>query len=155
MAQKLAAIVVAVILSVPSFGQKRDTSRTYMEGIPKNSVYGELGGNALFGSISYERILALNEKTAFAPRAGLGFWEAPVVLIELDFLFGGKHSFEAGPGFSVLPAAEASVFTFRAGYRFMGRKGLLIRLAPLFWMGISDGEAHPMAHAGLSVGYSF
>ena len=159
MDRKLPALLIAILISVSlsaqeSKGQKKDT-RTFLDGIPKNSVYGELGGNGLFGSINYERILALPDKVALAPRAGLGVWAGLIPLIELDFLFGGKHSFEIGPGYSVVFAADGSVVTFRAGYRYMGKKGLLIRAAPMLWLGIDNGEAHPLAHLGLSVGYSF
>ena len=155
MVRKLSVIILVNLLIVPVSGQEEEPKNTFINGIPKNSVYAELGGNGMFASLNYERILALSEKAALAPRVGFGFWEVPLPLLELTLLGGGKHAFETGPGITWMPGSGSFVVTARAGYRFMGKKGLLIRAAPMLWLGINEGSTQPLFHFGISAGYSF
>lgn len=115
--------------------------------IKRNTVYYELFGNGLFaGSVNYDRLIRFNEKSGLILRGGLSWYEKIFPLGEINFLTGNqKHHFETGLGYTAFH--EGNVVFVRAGYRFHGDKGLLIRAAPIYcvnesflWFGISIGD---------------
>ncbi len=122
------------------------TGDTTLTRTRKNSVYYELFGNGLFsGSLNYERIIPFGTNSGIALRAGLAYYEKFFPLAGVSMLLGNmKHSFEYGAGYTAFH--EGDFVFLRAGYRYRGKGGLLIRAAPLysvnlkfFWFGISMG----------------
>ena len=116
--------------------------------IKKNSVYFELFGNGTFGSVNYDRIIPLNKTFGIVLRGGISLFYTVSFLGEVNLLAGGSSHFFEG-GIDVRGFTSGHVHVFRAGYRFQGKKGLLIRVAPLFV------PHHKQAHFGISLGYSF
>ncbi|MDG1477308.1 MAG: hypothetical protein P8Q14_09185, partial [Vicingaceae bacterium] len=80
--------------------------------IRKNSIYLELGGNAVFYSVNYERIIVTTDIVHLSLRAGYGttveyFGQYSIVPLELNLMFGKKFNFfEIGYGQTI--AAENS-----------------------------------------------
>lgn len=74
----------------------------------KNSIYVELGGNGVLGSINYDRLFYENNKIHLTGRIGLSiypsaiFQESPLLMpVEADILIGSeKKFFETGLGFT-------------------------------------------------------
>jgi hypothetical protein len=114
----------------------------------KNAFYYEIFGNGFWaGSLNYDRNIRLGPKTGIVLRVGLSWAEKFFPLGEANLLLGNqRHHLEAGPGYTAFH--EGAVVFLRAGYRFHGKKGMLVRVAPLysvnqkfFWFGISLGYA--------------
>lgn len=123
-----------------------------MYNIRRNSVYYEIAGNGLFsGSINYDRLFPISNKTGFVLRGGLAYYEELLLVAELDFLVGGrKHFFELG--FGTTFHVDRAFPLIRAGYRYQGMKGLLIRVTPQL---LIDDVDHGFLWGGLSAGYAF
>lgn len=121
----------------------------------KNSFYYELLGIGLFfGSVNYDRLIPITKKTAIGLRGGLGIYEKVFFVGEFNVLIGtSKHFFECGVG---TPFTDIFFMPmFRAGYRYQGPKGLLIRAAPMYFRAENDNdEIKNMFWFGLSIGYS-
>lgn len=116
-----------------------------------NAVYYEFLGNGLFfGSLNYERILPMSAHSYLAPHIGVGVYEWPFLVTELNLLLGGqKHFFETGIGHSTFaPEGGLGYISFRAGYRYMGPNGFVCRLAPEYLYDIAFW-------GGLTLGYSY
>ncbi len=64
--------------------------------VKKNAVYYELFGNGLFaGSVNYDRLIPLNEKSGLILRGGLSWYEKIFPLGEINYMTGNqKHHFE-------------------------------------------------------------
>jgi len=151
--------------------------------INSNGVYFELGGNggnhgfigfldlniSAMITINYERIIPININKNIAFRLGAGYmpnnWTNYAFPFEVSYLFGAKsHVFEMGLGASYLISIggnshESLVFFGRIGYRYRGKKGLLLRIGftpavdpEHFFFG---GRFPKNPFAGISVGYSF
>ncbi len=157
--------------------------------INRNGVYVEFGGNGgdhgFIGfldmnipamiTINYERIVPINKKKNVAFRLGAGYmpnnWTNYAFPFEVSYLFGAKsHVFEMGIGLSYLASfknnssSEALVLFGRIGYRYRGKKGLLLRagFTPVvdFDRAFFDGRIFDVSFAnglfaGISIGYSF
>lgn len=122
-----------------------------------NTIYYEFLGNGLFfGSLSYERLLPMSPHSYLAPHIGVGIYEWPFLVGEMNLLLGGpKHFFETGIGYSTFAPEEGFGYaSLRAGYRFMSPKGFILRLAPEYLLvkGFTD---EGVVWGGLSLGYSF
>ena len=118
----------------------------------RNSFYIEALGNGLFASINYDRYNPIGKKAGFVFRCGI--IAVPmlfVILGEANLLFGGsRNKFEFGIGGTYLMEGgfSGTIISLRAGYRYHGGRGLLIRVAPMImsnkyitepWIGISIG----------------
>lgn len=127
------------------------TEKTMFD-IQRNSVYYELAGNGFFsGSVNYDRLFPISNKAGFILRGGIAYYEGILLIGEVNLLAGSrKHYFELG--FGTTFHIDRAFPILRTGYRYMGKKGLLIRVAPLF---ILAGEDYPQFWFGVTVGYSF
>ena len=117
--------------------------------IRKNSIYYEVLGNGIAsGSLNYDRNIPLSPKTGIILRAGLAWFDKFFPLGEVNLLLGNqRHHFEGGVGYTAFPDGDG-VF-LRTGYRFHGRKGMLVRVAPMYCIN------RKFFWYGLSLGYSF
>jgi len=115
----------------------------------KNAIYYEIFGNGLgSGSLNYDRIIPFNPRTGLVLRAGISWFENFFPLGEVNILSGNqRHNFEGGVGYTAFP--EGSGVFLRTGYRFHGKRGMLIRAAPMYLIN------RKFFWYGLSLGYSF
>jgi len=76
------------------------------DGINRNTVLAEIGGNGTLGAIKYERIVFEKDKIKLAAGAGVGLSIDPwyylpwglSIPVEGSFLYGNRHYFESGLG---------------------------------------------------------
>ena len=169
-------IPVFAIFFVFCYGQeKADTlPRVY----PNNSIYLELGGNAIyFGSVNYERIL-LNRKFFYlSVRGGIGGGYIPIppsesmisfpLLINSIFQVDKGIAVEAGAGISWMlvgteegessnlgiwvKGGDAPVPTGTIGFRYQAKKGFLLRVNFTPFTNFDE----IFYFFGISFGYSF
>lgn len=137
-----------------------ETSTVYPR---KNSFYFEVLGNAAVWSLNYDRILPIKNKFAMLLRVGGNEYHADDsddlsfnILGAAGILYGTKlHFFESNIGYTYFTASPDRLTVLSAGYRFMGKKGLVIRASPMYifntekvdsfgngvWFGFSAGYA--------------
>lgn len=53
--------------------------------IKKNSIYLELGGNSVFYSVNYDRLIKLTNQIKLAPRVGLMYWPINNIKDNVDY----------------------------------------------------------------------
>jgi len=116
--------------------------------LKRNSIYAELAGNGFWYSVNYDRYLPVKDNYGFILRAGLAYYDKLFPMFEANLMSGkNKHHFETGLGYTVFN--HGHVVFARMGYRYHGKKGLLLRAAPMYCF----TENFPWF--GISVGYSF
>ncbi|MBT3385671.1 MAG: hypothetical protein HN778_01075 [Prolixibacteraceae bacterium] len=149
MKSKIAIIFLCLFTFLCTILTAQNESVSEQSNIKRNAVYYELFGNGLFaGSVNYDRLIPFNEKSGLILRGGLSWYEKIFPLGEINYLTGKqKHHFETGLGYTAFD--EGHVVFIRAGYRFHGDKGLVIRAAPLYCVNES------FLWFGISVGYQF
>ena len=110
----------------------------------KNSIYVE--NLVIFPSINYDRFLSLSSHAGIILKVGLSYYAAPFFIAESSFLIGNERShFEVGGGFG----GKYMLGPFgRLGYRFIGRKGLVIKGGILI---VKNVPVFP----SFGIGYSF
>lgn len=120
----------------------------------KNSIYLEAAGNGALFSINYDRqLLARNDHTLIG-RVGFGFL-FNILFFEGNYLFGKRHCLEHGVSYGHDFYGHWDMY-YRIGYRYRGKKGLLIRAAPLLHFNKFSGNPSPIDFwYGVSIGYSF
>jgi len=159
-------ITIAIILSM-FFGNifSQEDNAKNDNGIRKNAIYLELGGNALYYSVNYDRVFSFSKIVHSSLR--VGFFTTPeigsgynthVFPLEANLLLGKENNFfELGVGQSIWVESGGysdnidSYSTFRLGYRHISDKGLMVRtgIVPI----IQDDDA--MIWVGLGIGYAF
>lgn len=159
-------VLVFFSVSVGSFAQ--DTT------VASNAIYLELGGNAGYGSLNYERMILSKNKFQLSVRAGLStlkmvdyrdkFNPDIIIPVALNVTYGNNHKIETGIGSTYtnmvnvggnLSPERTSVLNgnLHLGYRYQkSNGGILFRVCytPLF------ESFNSFRHwAGISVGYTF
>ena len=160
--KKLLLTTSLIVLTCVVFGQDEKPEKTSMR---KNTVYLELGGNALYYSVNYDRIFSITKIAHVSLRTG--FFMSPefgsghnyyVVPLEVNALLGKENNFfELGFGQSLLieNSSYSNEFdaytTLRLGYRHMSESGLMVRagIVPIL------KEYDSLIWIGLGVGYAF
>jgi hypothetical protein len=163
LSQKIFLTLICFFYSLTSFSQTHSHSH-------RINLYPELGGNAILwsGNLEYQYI---RDKVGLTLRTGAGVIPLPLFLTqyanvkEIGFLYGKKvHFFETGIGETrfkgLLNSDYSGIYSLKAGYRFISKRGFLFRATVL----LSDGpdknenftieENKPFFHAGISLGYS-
>lgn len=108
----------------------------------KNSAY--VQNFIILPTLNYERIIPFNEHSGLIPKIGFGYYDGIVPIIESSFFIGGNKNFgEIGVGWWAFEGA-----VINANYRYMGKKGLLIKAGFSY---IPGEEGFPL----LGIGYSF
>ncbi len=129
---------------------------TSVKDIRKNSVYYEFLGNGLFfGSVNYDRLIPITKNIAITLRGGISYYDNVFFIGEINMLVGrSNHFFEGGVAYPFINVDFPPMI--RAGYRYQGPKGLIVRAAPLYFRPVNDdGEINNIFWFGLSIGYSF
>ena len=147
---KLTSLISSILLVTMSMhAAGAGQSDSVSVDIRKNSVYYEIFGNGLgAGSLNYDRNIPVSPTTGIVLRAGISWFEKFFPLGEVNILLGNqRHHFEGGIGYTAFHEGDG-VF-LRTGYRFQGKKGLLIRVAPMYCIN------RKFFWYGLSLGYSF
>ena len=138
-----------------------------------NSVYIELGGQGIFLSANYDRILIDTTPHSIALRAGLGVWanlssssnnESGVTIpINMSYLYGYNHKLELGVGYTIAPdislklekgkITSPGTVTTIIGYRYQAIDGgFLFRVGVVFYLTSEEAIA---GNGALSFGYAF
>lgn len=130
----------------------------------KNSLYFEIMGNAAVWSVNYDRIIAVKNGFGLVLRAGGNEYHSQHT-DQLSFnLIGAAgvvlgaptHFFESTFGYTHFSSSSDKLMTLTAGYRFMGRNGLVIRLSPMYIVNTEKGDTFGNnLWFGLSLGYCF
>ena len=154
-------ILTALIFTSHLNGQAEILKTSTIDKIKKNSIYFEVMGNGYFYSLNYDRIIPLRENKLLLLRLG-GLMIPPdegtnyrlLLLGETGILIGGPvHYADLGIGFTSLFRSNIDrLVPIRLGYRYQGRKGLVIRAAPMY---IISRRSYINFWAGLSIGFSF
>ncbi|PLX11016.1 MAG: hypothetical protein C0598_09155 [Marinilabiliales bacterium] len=116
----------------------------------KNSIYVELGGKGVFGSLNYDRIIPVGEKSGIVLGVTVGFYVG--VLPSVNYLYGKSKNFlEVGIGYSI----TEQIILPLIGYRYQGNKGFLFRVGGMYFQPVQPDSFGDIPMIGLSFGYSF
>jgi hypothetical protein len=115
--------------------------------IRTNSLYAELYG--FIGIMNYGKSIEYSPQRLFTLNGGITYFDGFIVLGETTLLLGKKiHHIEPGIGFVGFQDEKFDLgYTLRLGYRYQGKKGLLLKASVLN----IDGDILP----ALGIGYSF
>ncbi|MCK4344070.1 MAG: hypothetical protein KAX05_02205 [Bacteroidales bacterium] len=123
----------------------------------KNSFFLELGGNAFFYSLNYDRLIHTEESLQISSRIGIS--HLGIIPIQLNLLIGGSsHHFEFGIGVLISIEDQNVLPTGTIGYRYQKLDGgflFRIGITPIRILGFAIYDPHVIPWAGLSLGYSF
>ena len=159
--KKILILIIFIFQLICCSGQKPDTvdlrriSKEHRK-IPNNSIFFELGGQAMLVSIDYERIIFHGSDFYMSGRTGIGCVPGTISTLSLPLLFNGMYQvsngflFELGLGFNLTytfyPDYYSSdgflsgntfhksgrffdpLITGVVGFRVQGKKGFLFRL---------------------------
>lgn len=139
--KKSLSLVLFMILAFTSFAQEYSDEKKY--DFPKrNSIY--VQNFIIFPTLSYDRVIPIKNNFGVIPKVGFGYYDIIVPIIESSLFLGGKRHFgELGLGWWAFEGA-----VINANYRYMGKKGLLIKGGFSY---IPGEEGFPL----LAIGYSF
>lgn len=111
-------------------------------------------------SLNYERLLPIGDQTGLGFRIGAGSAEALTGLLEVNFLYGrNKHFLETGLGYVNAFSYPDQWSTIKLGYRYQGKKGFLLKIAPMYIYNFEvlngNEDVFDGFWAGACFGYSF
>lgn len=165
-------ILILLFLLLSSKGISASDSLTFNE---KNSLQIELGGNGLFYSLIYERIILNGKRFKTTAQMGVAYYPPQTGVIDLclpflvNELFSfNKHHIELGLGYVFTYSATRDLennpsnwewegfYTGRLGYRFQKPSGRIILRAaftPFIEGKQYSYQFHPSG--GVAIGYTF
>lgn len=150
--------------------------------LEKNSIFVEIGGNAIIYSINYDRLIDVSTKFKISTRIGIHYTNKlplqyyrtlciPIEISGLYSIYGSKHFVEIGSGLSYLNSydkitdhtEDIIILALRLGYRFQKPEGgifVKIGFVPLYdWLVFNADPAVPhqtwFLSGGLGIGYTF
>jgi hypothetical protein len=144
--------------------QDANLKESGMKSLRKNSAYLEILGNAAVWSLNYDRIIPLKDEIAMFLRVGGNQYHGnDTDTLSFNFLGttgilcgGPVHFFETSIGYTYFSGDPDRLIVLTGGYRFQGRKGLLIRATPMYIYNTEKGDTFGNSlWFGLSFGYSF
>jgi hypothetical protein len=162
--------IISILFLVPFFlsnmlhAQVNSISKSQTESLSKNSIYFEILGNAAVWSVNYDRIIPLNNETAIILRLGGNEYHGrDTTGLSFNFIGtagiingGPVHFFEASLGYTHFLSFPDQLVILTAGYRLQGRKGLVVRVTPMYIYNTEKGDTFGNSlWFGLSFGYSF
>lgn len=178
----LLLIALGVLLSIGSLCAQRKAHRHTIKKVKKvNSFFFEGGGNGIFGSVNYDRVVNY-PAFALSLRIGASIYPSenqddhniyPIIPLEINTLWGRKtHFIEGGLGVSTLflyptTSQEKSRYLFlgfaRIGYRLQKDNGMFLRIGftpVLFDLAVNEPNNAVRGFqfvpwAGISIGESF
>jgi hypothetical protein len=160
----LIVLILACVSSSASLAQNSSDNKEKPILMRPNAVYFELAGNAFFYSLNYERSFYCSERITPFLRGGLfmvRFTLTPkkdaILVSEAGIRIGSpKHALDLGLGYSNVVGYPDDYLLCRLGYRFQGKRGLFLRLAPLVYIKrINTDGVFNGAWWGASLGYAF
>jgi len=153
-----------ILISGTLYAQSVNLKESGMKSLRKNSIYFEILGNAAVWSVNYDRIIPLKDEMAMFVRVGGNQYHGKDT-DKLSFNFLGTtgilygdhiHFFETSIGYTHFTGDPDRLIVFTGGYRFQGRKGLVIRATPMYIYNTEKGDTFGNSlWLGLSFGYSF
>jgi len=150
MKKQLLIILILIFGSLIVKGQTKP--KVIKMDFKRNAVYGEFLGNGLYYSINYERQFILKDNERITAR--IGFSDITLIT-EFNYLVGGKNNFfEPGVGYTYFFNDPDNLVMIRAGYRYQGKKGLIIRIAPQ-WAFNTESDSFGGFWGSISLGYNF
>lgn len=130
----------------------------------KNSLYLEMLGNGAVYSFNFDRLIPIKKTFALVLRVGGNEYHGSSTE-EKSYNFLGsvglisgisKHFIEPGLGYTYFTGSPDRLIVLSFGYRFQGRKGLLIRATPMYINNSQKGDTFGNGlWFGTSIGFSF
>jgi hypothetical protein len=177
--KKAAINFILLILAIPAIAQVSDTTSTTktkkpLRTLQGNSIYAEIGGNAMFLSVNYERVLVKDNRFYLIGRVGLGMgayvrmsshdFLAIPLLLNFQYQLSNVVVLEFGVGSTLSIVTSHQYFnpliTGVLGIRAQSKGGFLFKagLTPLVNLDNTYqmwGFETFLPWAGISLGYSF
>jgi hypothetical protein len=144
--------------------QDKSDSIISLQQIRKNSFYFEFLGNGVIYSINYDRSFPVANKLAIFGRLGIGEHhgaEDDVFNLNIigasGILYGRlKHFLETGVAYTFMTYYPDNLISITGGYRYLGLKGLVIRITPMYIINTEKGDTFGNSlWFGASIGYAF
>lgn len=136
-----------------------------MEELRKNSLYLEILGNGAVYSFNYDRLIPITKKKmALVLRVGGNEYhgssteEKSYNFLGSVGLISGKsrHFVEPSLGYTYFSGSPDRLTILSLGYRFQGRRGLLIKVTPMYINNSQKGDTFGNGlWFGTSIGFSF
>jgi len=170
--KKVRNLILVIILSsctLPNIHAQEQMTRPYKQ----NQFFLELGGNGIFYSVNYERLLSEN----FSIRGGIGYTPGLIFVegtfihipVTASYLIGSNSSkFETGLGFTYFSGKDVEIFGLEGedksvilltgiiGYRYISQNGFVFRIAFTPFYNPNETEDSKFLPSGaLSFGYAF
>ncbi len=156
---------IVFLLIIVGFSSLQTFAQNNQDGLLKNAVYAEpLGISLMSVSLNYERLLTAGDLFNISLRGGFTYFYVPSFIAGTGLTVGGPHNFgDLGVGINTFwgydfKEDEDAIFylnnirpIFYFGYRYQGKKGLLLKATPYLF---NDGESLRLWPGG-SVGYAF
>ncbi len=136
---------------------------TSSSNVRNNSVYFEALGNGGLFSVNYDRTVFRKEKINGFIRIGMTEWHSEDT-DELDIgmigetgllFFGPHHYFDTGIGITLWSKDLERFIVPRIGYRYVGKKGMLVRVSPAMFIINSEPDSFGGYWFSIAVGYGF
>jgi len=163
---RIFSIVLLINILISNFLNGQDSDIRLPQGTTfrKNSIYLEILGNGAVWSLNYDRIIPLKNNNDLVIRAGGNEYHSHFTdtlsfnfIGTVGFLTGGPvNFFEASVGYTHFTNGPDRLIIFTSGYRFQGRKGLVLRFTPMYIYNTEKGDTFGNSlWIGASFGYSF
>jgi hypothetical protein len=178
--KKVVIIFIILNFAIPAIAQVSDTTLNSkpvnnLRTLNGNSIYIEIGGNAMLVSMNYERLIVQSNRFYLTGRVGLGIgtyieWMSSQDFLAIPLLLNFQYQlsnivvleFGAGSTLSFVPSHQYfnPLITGVIGMRVQSKSGFLFRVGftPLVSL---DKDLHKgdfetfLPWAGISLGYSF
>jgi len=163
---KVISVSFFCLLMFCAFTRAQDTGKSIRnkETPRKNSLYLEILGNGAVYSFNYDRLFPIKKPLALVIRVGGNEYHASDTE-EKSYNFLGsvglisgksRHFVEGGLGYTYFSDSPDRLTIFSLGYRFQGRKGLLVRATPMYINNSEKGDTFGNGlWFGTSIGFSF
>jgi hypothetical protein len=160
----LLSLILAILLSLKTTAQNKSINSNEPDELRKNSFYLEILGNGAVYSFNFDRLFPIKKPLALVIRVGGNEYHASDTE-EKSYNFLGsvglisgklRHFVEGGLGYTYFSDSPDRLTIFSLGYRFQGRKGLLIRATPMYINNSEKGNTFGNGlWFGASIGFSF
>jgi hypothetical protein len=161
----LISLLCLLVVCVSVEAQSTSLSTPGLEEHRKNSLFLEILGNGAVYSFNYDRLIPIRKKPlALVLRVGGNEYhgskteEKSYNLLGSIGLISGisRHFFEPGLGYTYFSGSPDRLIILSVGYRFQGRKGLLVRATPMYRINSEKGDTFGNGlWFGASIGFSF
>jgi hypothetical protein len=136
-------VFIAFILPIILFGQKNPNDSI----IKRNTIYIEIGGQGIFGSLNYDRLFRVKKKVKTSFSCGVAtfgnytannydeYWGIP---LSYNFLFGKRNShLELGIGFTVFAEVYLDLYNYNTIHKLHSTASILYKFCRLCYLSYS------------------